>query len=131
MSNDELDLDTPGGRDFFLHGVSQPLISVERMREKSYEKSNQKWNLFHGVKVDLLWEDKRNFCLIIQPKRISNKLLGTKKSTGEAMQQDEMVGIEEEKKEKSLHSKTKQSTEESKIYGKVVLFVFNFKTHLR
>ena len=93
MSNDELDLDTPGGRDFFLHGVSQALISVERMREKSYEKSNQKWKLFHGVKVDLLWEDKRNFCLIIQPKRISNKLLGTEKSIGEATQQDEGAGF--------------------------------------
>ena len=45
VSNDESDLDTPGG----IHGVSQPLIPVERIREKRYEKSNQRWKLFHGV----------------------------------------------------------------------------------
>ena len=59
----ESDLDTRGGRDFFLHayGVSQPLILVEAMREKRYEKQNQRWVLFHGIKDGLLRKDKRNF----------------------------------------------------------------------
>ena len=52
-------MDAPGERDFFLPGVSQPLISAERR----YEKSDQRWEFLPGVKVDLLQEDKINFRL--------------------------------------------------------------------
>ena len=64
------DLDAPGGWDFFLPGVSQPLISVERR----YEKSNQRWEFLPGVKVDLLQEDKINFRLecVTDWKRMGN-----------------------------------------------------------
>ena len=49
-----------GGRNFFLHGVSQPLLVDERI-EKRKEKRNKGWGLFCGVKVLVVQQDERIF----------------------------------------------------------------------